>query len=256
MLARHAISDADWDRIKDLLPGRPGQSGWVAKDNRLFIDAVLWIAKTGAPWRDLPERFGPWNSVWKRFDRWARKGTWQLVFQALQDPDLEWLILDSTVIRAHPHAAGAKKKTDGTGGQEEQALGRSRGGFGTKIHGAVSGLGLPVKLILTPGQAADVTQAETLIKDVPIEVVIGDKGYDSRAVVEAIEAQGAEAVIPSQKDRKEQRAYDKDRYKDRNLVERFWFKLKQYRRVATRYEKTARNFMGFILVASVMVLLR
>jgi transposase len=110
MLARHAISDADWDRIKDLLPGRPGQSGWVAKDNRLFIDAVLWIAKTGAPWRDLPERFGPWNSVWKRFDRWARKGTWQLVFQALQDPDLEWLILDSTVIRAHPHAAGAKKK--------------------------------------------------------------------------------------------------------------------------------------------------
>jgi transposase len=113
-----------------------------------------------------------------------------------------------------------------------------------------------VKLILTPGQAADVTQAKALIEDVPIEVVIGDKGYDSRAVVEAIEAQGAEAVIPSQKDRKVQREYDRDRYKDRNLVERFWFKLKQYRRVATRYEKTARNFMGFIMVASIMVLLR
>ncbi len=113
-----------------------------------------------------------------------------------------------------------------------------------------------MKLILTPGQAADVTQAKSLIEDVPIEVVIGDKGYDSRAVVKAIEAQGAEAVIPSQKDRKVQRAYDRDRYKDRNLVERFWFKLKQYRRVATRYEKTARNFMGFIMVASIMVLLR
>lgn len=113
-----------------------------------------------------------------------------------------------------------------------------------------------MKLILTPGQAADVTQAQTLIADVPSEVVIGDKGYDSRAVVEAIRAQGAEAVIPTQKDRKQQRAYDKDRYKDRNLVERFWFKLKQYRRVATRYEKTARNFMGFILVASIRVLLR
>src|SRR3954469_12698438 len=106
---RHAISDADWDRIRDLLPGRPGQTGWLAKDNRLFLDAVLWIAKTGAPWRDLPERFGRWNSVWKRFDRWAQKGTWQVVFDALQDPDLEWLILDSTVIRAHPSAAGAKK---------------------------------------------------------------------------------------------------------------------------------------------------
>lgn len=113
MLPRHAISDADWDRIKDLLPGRPGQSGWLAKDNRLFIDAVLWIAKTGAPWRDLPNRFGNWNSVWKRFDRWARKGTWQQVFTALQDPDLEWLLLDSTVIRAHPCAAGAKKKRTG-----------------------------------------------------------------------------------------------------------------------------------------------
>jgi transposase len=132
-----------------------------------------------------------------------------------------------------------QKKADGTGGQDEQALGRSRGGFGTKIHGGVSGLGLPVKLILTPGQAADVTQAKALIEDVPIEVVIG-----------------AQAVIPTQKDRKQQRAYDRDRYKDRNLVERFWFKLKQYRRVATRYEKTARNFMGFVMVASIMVLLR
>ena len=109
MRHRHAISDEDFDRIKDLLPGRHGTPGARAKDNRLFVDAVLWIAKTGAPWRDLPERFGPWNSVWRRFDRWARRGVWQKVFEALQDPDLEWLILDSTVIRAHPHAAGAKK---------------------------------------------------------------------------------------------------------------------------------------------------
>jgi transposase len=148
MLQRHAISDADWDRIKDLLPGRPGQTGWLAQDNRRFVDAILYVAKTGIPWRDLPERFGPWNSVWRRFDRWCRKGTWQRVFAVLQDPDLEWLILDSTVVRAHACAAGAKKKSDGSGGQAEQALGRSRGGFGTKIHVAVNGLGLPVTLHL------------------------------------------------------------------------------------------------------------
>ncbi len=110
MRPRHAIADADWDRIRDLLPGRPGQHGGVAKDNRLFLDALLWIAKTGAPWRDLPERLGDWNSVWRRFDRWARKGVWQRVFAALQDTDLEWLILDSTVVRAHQHAAGARKQ--------------------------------------------------------------------------------------------------------------------------------------------------
>ena len=129
----------------------------------------------------------------------------------------------------HPGAPLRRRrpqKWDGTGGQDEQALGRSRGGFGTKIHGAISGLGLP------------------------------DKGYDSRAVVEAIEAQGAEAVIPSLKNRAEQRDYDRERYKDRNLVERFWFKVKQYRRVATRYEKTARNFLGFVHVASIMILLK
>jgi transposase len=107
-MRRHEIKDEDWERIKDMLPGQPGDPGVTAKDNRLFLNAVLWIAKTGAPWRDLPERFGPWGSVWKRFDRWAKKGVWERVFEALQDPDLEWMILDSTVVRAHQHAAGKK----------------------------------------------------------------------------------------------------------------------------------------------------
>ena len=109
-MRRHEITDDHWERIKDFLPGQPGDPGVTAKDNRLFINAVLWIAKTGAPWRDLPERFGPWGSVWKRFDRWATKGVWKRVFETLQDPDLEWMIIDSTVIRAHQHAAGAAKK--------------------------------------------------------------------------------------------------------------------------------------------------
>jgi transposase len=109
MRYRHAISDDDWGRIKDLLPGRAGTPGARARDNRLFVDAVRWVGKTGAPWRDLPERFGNGNSAWRRFDRWARQGVWQKAFETLQDPDLGWLILDSTIIRAHPHAAGAKK---------------------------------------------------------------------------------------------------------------------------------------------------
>src|SRR6187431_1569890 len=109
MQRRHAIRDEDFERIKDLLAGKAGDPGVTAKDNRLFVDAVFWIAKTGAPWRDLPERFGKWDTIWKRFDRWSRKGVWERIFRELQDPDLEWLILDSSVIRAHQHAAGAKK---------------------------------------------------------------------------------------------------------------------------------------------------
>ena len=141
-----------------------------------------------------------------------------------------------------------------TGG--EQALGRSRGGFGTKAHATFNGLGLPTRFILTPGQAADVTQADALLAGTAPAVVIADKGYDKQALVDRIEAAGAEAVIPTQKDRKVQRDIDRDRYKNRTMIKRGWAKLKAYRRVATRYDKTARNFMAFLHVASIMILLR
>lgn len=133
---RHEISNVDWDRIKDLLPGQAGQHGGIAQDNRRFINAVLWIARTGAPWRDLPSRLGHWNSQWRRFDRWSKAGRFTAIAAVLRDPDMDLLILDSTIIRALPCAAGSKKKWDGSGGQDEQALGRSRGGFGTRSTGA------------------------------------------------------------------------------------------------------------------------
>lgn len=120
----------------------------------------------------------------------------------------------------------------------------------------MNGLGLPTGFVLTPGQAADVTQADALLDGTSPEVVIADKGYDKQALVDDIEARGAEAVIPTQKNRKVQREIDRDRYEDRNLVERFWGKAKQYRRVATRYEKKAQNFLAFLHVASIMILLR
>jgi len=120
----------------------------------------------------------------------------------------------------------------------------------------VSGLGLPVRVVLTAGQEADVTRAGRLIEGVPFEVVIADKGYDKKALVEEIESRGGEAVIPTLSTRKERREIDAERYKDRNLAERFWHKVKRYRRVATRYEKTARNFLAFAHVAPIMILLR
>ena len=135
-------------------------------------------------------------------------------------------------------------------------MGRSCGGFGTKIHAGVNGLGLPVKLILTAGQAADVSQAKSLIEGVPFEIVIADKGYDSKEVVTAVEDKGGEAVVPSRSNAKSPREIDFVQYKERNLVERFWSKVKQYRRVATRYEKKAQNFLAFVQVASIMILLK
>jgi transposase len=109
-MKRYALTDEEWDRIKDWLPGKAGDPGGQAEDNRSFVDAVIWIARSGAAWRDLPERFGLWNSVFQRFNRWSKSGVWQRVFQALQSPDLEAMLLDSTVVRAHQHAAGSQKK--------------------------------------------------------------------------------------------------------------------------------------------------
>lgn len=248
-MRRFELTDEQWERIKNLLPGREGDPGVTAKDNRLFIDAVLWIARTGAPWRDLPERFGNWNSVFQRFRRWAKKGTWQRIMEELQDADWQLLLLDSSVIRAHQHAAGA------AGGQDNQALGRSRGGFSTKIHVAVNGVGDPVKIQLSPGQEADIKHAPSLLEGCNPEKVVGDKGYDSDELVAIIEATGAEAVIPPRANRTERRAYDKETYKERNLVERFFNKIKNCRRVATRYDKTATSFLAIVCLAATMVLL-
>lgn len=106
---RDVLTDAQWERIEGLLPGRVGYVGGTAPDNRLFLEAVLWIARTGAPWRDLPKRFGKWKSVYNRFNRWGEGGVWERVFsQLIQEPDFEYVMIDSTVVRAHQHAAGAK----------------------------------------------------------------------------------------------------------------------------------------------------
>ena len=109
MARRFELTDAEWERIGSLVPGKAGDPGRTAKDNRLFLDAVLWIARTGAGWRDLPARFGKWDTVHKRFARWCRSGVWERLLTILgPDPDLEAVLLDSTIVRAHPHAAGGK----------------------------------------------------------------------------------------------------------------------------------------------------
>jgi putative transposase len=110
VLDRLVLNDEAWARMGPHLIGTERTRGSSGRDNRLFVEGVLWIVRTGAPWRDLPEVFGHWNSVARRFSRWSAKGVWQRIFAAMaDDPDFEYLILDSTIVRAHQHAAGAKK---------------------------------------------------------------------------------------------------------------------------------------------------
>ncbi|HEY5721991.1 MAG TPA: IS5 family transposase [Allosphingosinicella sp.] len=249
---RLVLSDRAWDRIAPLIIGRPDQKGSTGQDNRMFVEGVLWIVRTGSPWRDLPEAFGEWNSVFRRFSRWSFKGVWERIFEAMaDDPDFEYLIVDSTIVRAHQHAAGAKK-----GGPEDQAIGRSRGGLSTKIHMAVRGLGCPVRFILTAGQRGDAPQAFALIEGLPAEAVMGDTAYDADRLRQVIAAKGATAVIPNNPSRALKHPLDKHLYAQRHLVECCFSKLKQFRRVATRFEKTARNYLAVITLAAIILWLR
>jgi putative transposase len=109
ILIRRELTDVQWARISNLVPGRDGDRGRAGENNRLFVDAVLWSLRTGAPWRDLPPEFGLWNTVYQRFNRWSRKGAWQNLFRVLaDDPDFEHVMIDATIVRAHQHAAGAR----------------------------------------------------------------------------------------------------------------------------------------------------
>jgi putative transposase len=108
-LNRLILKDEQWERVASLLPGKAGDPGRSGADNRLFLEAVLWMVRTGAPWRDLPEMFGNWNSAFVRFSRWSKSGVWDRLFATMADePDFEYVMIDSTIVRAHQHAAGKK----------------------------------------------------------------------------------------------------------------------------------------------------
>ncbi len=254
MSIKYKLSSAQWDKIKDFLPGgKESDPGRSAEDNRRFIEAVLWIGENGCEWRSLPEEFGNWNSVFQRFKRWANKGVWQIIFNILAvSADTKWLMIDSTIVRAHQHCAGALKKW------RARALGRSRGGFTAKIHTTCNNHGKPLRFILTGEEVSDCLKATELLNDFAsekVEAVIADKGYDADYIVSAIENDlSSEAVIPPKINRKVLRHYNKELYKQRNLIERLFNRIKSFRRVATRYDKTSVSFLSFIQIACVFIL--
>jgi transposase len=244
-MARMNLRDDQWERIAHLLPGQQDDRGRTAADHRLFVEAVLWMARSGAPWRDLPAELGRWNSVYQRFARWQERGVWDQVFSVLAaDRDCEAVFIDSTIIRVHQHATGAQKS------EGPQAIGRSRGGLTTKIPALVEALGNLARWRLTAGQAADVTEAAPLLAAVVTQAVGADKAYDCDALIETITARGAQAVIPPRSHRTPPRAFDRHIYQARNLVERFFCRIKHFRRIATRYDKLDRRYQAFIAISA------
>ena len=249
MIDKTRLSDRAWEFLLPQLCSIQGIRLGEPKDCRQFIDAVLWILRSGCQWRLLPLERGKWNAIFKRFSRWNKLGVWNDILQLLaQQADQQEVSIDSSVIRAHACAAGAAKSD-----AETEALGRSKGGFSCKIHMAVDGLGFPIKFILTGGQVSDTKQAIPLLEDIKAQACLADKAYDFDVFIAYLESRSIKPVIPPKANRKEPRECDFHQYKERHVVECMFGKLKYYRRIATRYEKMAVNYMGMLSLAAVLV---
>lgn len=244
---RHFFTDERWLRVAPLVEEvlGPGPRGNV----RRFLEAVAWILRSGAPWRDLAEKFGNWERVYRRYRRWVLAGRWERLRRTLGlSTRPKRLLIDSTIVKAHAHSAGALRSAG------RQALGRSRGGFTTKLHAVVNEHGELVRYVLTGGEVADISQARQLLRYRRVDVV-GDRAYDSDALVAHIEGLNSRVVIPSRSNRRVVRTLDKDAYGGRNVIERWFGRLKAFRRIATRYEKTTLSYLGAVAVASWLVVI-
>ncbi|MBB4315577.1 IS5 family transposase [Roseospira marina] len=243
---RSELTDHEWSIIQPLLPNKP--RGVPRVDDRRVLNGILWRFRTGSPWAEIPERYGPPTTCYNRFVRWRKAGVWDRLLEAVSEAyDGDIVMIDSTCVRVHQHAATGKR-----GRETMAAWDVPVAGSRAKSTRIVDAEGRPVSLRLTGGQVADCTETEALIDGLGEgDILLADKGYDSNAIRAKADERKAWANIPPKANRKGSFVFCRWVYRQRNLVERFFNRIKQFRGIATRYDKRPDNFLAALKFVSV-----
>jgi transposase len=211
-----------------------------------MVEAIFYVLRTAVAWRDLPACYGPWNSVYTRWRRWCALGLWQEILRLLsRRAEGRVRFIDGSHVKCHQFA------TNPAGGQNVQAIGRTKGGLNTKICALVEGRGRLMAAAIAPGQTYEVEASAPLLETLRRVLLVGDKGFDSDALRRQMLAQGCLASIPPRSGRRAPAWFHRGLYRQRHQIENFFQRIKIYKRVSTRYEKLALTFLNFILVAAV-----
>ena len=250
------ITEAQYERIKDALPV---QRGNVRLSNLQVLNAVLYVAEQGCKWRGLPKRFGRWHTIYTRMNRWSKNGVLDRVFEKLQAEQIvrikiEAFAVDSTSIKVHPDGTGALKKNG------PQAIGKSRGGWNTKVHLVAADARTAITFALSPGNAHDAPEGRALLTKLdPVPEglpMLMDRAYEGDETRQLVLSLGMIPVVPPKSNRIEPWEYDRALYKKRNEIERLFRRLKGFRRIFSRFEKLDVLFLGFLNFALIIEALR
>lgn len=273
-MSRHNLTNWEWNSIRFFLPAeRPRKAGRPWNAHRQVINGILWVLCTGSSWKDMPAEFGNFKTIYNRFRRWTQEGLWDRIVEKLihrlDEEDLidrsVWCV-DSSVIRAHRVAAGAPRKgRDSSQNASQNALGRSRGGYSTKIHVVTDGRGLPLAITATPGQNGEAPEFPNLITSTFVSLhrkhkrprhLAADKAYSSAAIRSLLNQMGIRGVIPKRSDQRGSHRFNRRLYRKRNIIERLIGRLKEYRRIATRYDKIVDNYLAMAKIAFIRIILK
>ncbi|WP_114149697.1 MULTISPECIES: IS5 family transposase [Acinetobacter calcoaceticus/baumannii complex] len=249
------MSDLYWltdEQMARLEPYFPKCHGRPRVDDRRVLSGIIFVNRNGLRWRDAPAAYGPHKTLYNRWKRWSEAGVFVRMMEGLSGAQAErrTVMIDATYLKAHRTASSLRVKKGGFG----RLIGRTKGGMNTKLHAVTDANGRPISLFMTAGQVSDYTGAAALLDSLPrAQWLLGDRGYDADWFRDALETKGITPCIPGRKSRTEPIRYDKRRYKRRNRIEIMFGRLKDWRRVATRYDRCPTVFLSAIALAATVL---